>query len=105
MINYDRANALNQMHSLSNFIDNFMAYYLARGETLKKGNPVRALSLVSSFIQSVQLVVDEVAEIRYPMMYNLCKLAVMKEFNFGIKCLGILSDFMASGSDLQRIAK
>lgn len=48
---------------------------------------------------------DEVAEIRSPMLYNLCKLAVMREFQFGIKCLEILNDFMSSGSSLQQKAK
>ncbi len=93
------------MHDLSNFIDEFVSYYKERGDTLKKGNPVRCYALIASFLQNVQLIVDEVAEIRSPIMYNLCKLAVMKEFQFGIKCLELLNDFMGSGSGLQQIAQ
>lgn len=63
------------------------------------------MASISSFLQNVQLIVDEVAEIRSPMLYNLCKLAVMREFSFGIKCLEILNDFMSSGSILQQKAK
>lgn len=82
-----------------------MALYKERGDTIKKGNPVKCMASISSFLQNVQLIVDEVTEIRSPMLYNLCKLAVMREFQFGIKCLEILNDFMSSGSSLQQKAK
>ena len=39
------------------------------------------------------------------MLYNLCKLAIVKEDHFGEKCLDLLNDFMQAGSHLQTMTK
>lgn len=105
MINYDRAHALDQMHEMSNFIDEFVGLYKEDHRSIAQGDFIRSRALIVSFIQNVQLIVDEIAEIRSPVLYNLCKLAIVKEGHFGEKCLDLLNDFMQVGSTLQLMTK
>lgn len=60
MINYDRAHALEQMHELSNFIDEFIGFYKDTQSKIRKGDMIKSRALIVSFAQNVQLIVDEI---------------------------------------------
>lgn len=70
---------------------------------MRLGDPIRCTALVQSFLQNVQLIVDEIAEIRSPVLYNLCKLAEISQCNFGVKCLELIGDFLHGANKNLRI--